>query len=227
MSDLARGPSWPAVLFSLAALAIVAGLLFPWAASAYYAGRGGRHLDAARLARAEVDLRQALAWDSGNAQAARLLAQLYRAREDWPAVVRAWADYVALAPKNPLGYWELAAACESLDEPDLARVPGAPCGRDEASRQEALSRLWRAAGQSADSFIRAGDQMRWAERWDQAEAHYRRALILDPEAAGAWLGLGLVFQARGDGLAAMEAYARATAPGADPAVAAQAHRRRG
>jgi tetratricopeptide (TPR) repeat protein len=39
--------------------------------------------------------------------------------------------------------------------------------------------------------------------------------------------LGLVFQARGDGLAAMEAYARATAPGADPAVAAQAHRRRG
>ncbi|MEJ2212167.1 MAG: tetratricopeptide repeat protein [Anaerolineae bacterium] len=229
-------PRWrgagPVVVVTLALLALGGAWLFPWAAGAYYLERGGYNLDASgsagpRLDVAEDQLQRALAWDPNNAQAYYLLASLYRRRGDWPRAAEALVHYVNLQPKNPNGYWQLSLACEQLDASTLDQVPDVACGRNESGREDALARLWSLAGYSASDFVAAGDQSFRAERWDEAEAHYRRALIVDPDEPAARLGLAELSQARGDVEAAMEAYARLVAESTTPKAVAEAHARRG
>lgn len=220
------------LLAVIVTLTLLVGLFFPWGASAYYVELAGRKLDTdeptgAMYRAVERQLRQALLWHPENAQAYRLLARLYEQQADWMAVAEAWAEYVALRPTDPQGFWELAMACERLDVSELTLVSSRPCGVDEEGRQAVLSWLWGQAGQSAGSFVRAGDNLYKSKNWSQAIAYYRRALVLEPESAAAWYGLGEVYRMRGETEAALEAYARAVALGPDVPWAASAHSRRG
>jgi tetratricopeptide (TPR) repeat protein len=220
---------WLAVIVSLT---LLVGLLFPWGTSAYYVERAGRKLETDEptdvvYQTVERQLRQALLWHPQNAQAYRLLAQLYEQQADWMAVAEAWTEYVALRPTDPQGFWELAMACERLGISELPLVSGQPCGVDEASRQAALSQLWAWAGQTAGSFVQAGAAMRQGEDWSQAIAYYQRALVLEPEAAAAWYGLGEVYRACNETESAWEAYTRVIDLNSDSSFSALAYDRRG
>jgi tetratricopeptide (TPR) repeat protein len=110
---------------------------------------------------------------------------------------------------------------------ELAHVTGQPCGTDGTSRQAALARFWQAAGQSSDSFVRAGDDQREIGDWEQASAHYRRALLLNPQSAPAWYGQAEVFRARHQEGEALETFARVLALSSDPDLRAKTHNARG
>ncbi|GEM_PF-2157304 len=204
--------------------------LFPWTASACFVEQAGRHLDLNSPAgdqAAGQALQRALRLFPGNAQAYRLLAVLHERQGDRPAMAEALARYLALRPRNPLGHWQLASACERVSASELKGIAGQPCGDDEAGRQAALVRLWRGAGQSAASFVQAGDRQQRDRNWAEAEVFYRRALTLDPQAATAWYGLGELYRAQGEAERALEAYSQAVALTSDSRLAASAHARRG
>ncbi len=218
--------------WSVAGLVVIAAgaLLFPWVVSACLVEQAGRALDRDTLQggqAAEQALQRALRWDPGNAQAYRLLAVACERQGDRPAAVEALARYVALRPRNPLGYWQLASACERVPASELEGIAGRPCGSDEASRQAALIRLWQGAGQSAASFVQAGDRWRQQKNWAEAEAFYRRALQFDPASAPAWYGLGELHRVSGKTEKALEAYAHAAALSSDAQLAATIYAQRG
>lgn len=220
------------ILGLLGVLIALGALLFPFAASAYYLERAGGLLDVASPSpaayrAAEDALRRALTWEPRNAQAYRLLAAAYERQGDRAAAAAAWAQVVALLPRNPIGYWQLASLCEQLPADSLAGIGGQPCGRDEDSRQATVRHLWQEAGLSAAAFVDSGNSFRQDKAWDRAQIAYRRALALDPESAPAWFGLGELYLARGEPQVALDAYARAVAPGTDVAVTALAYNRRG
>ena len=228
-----RRRSWLAYSLTIAvSLAALTALLFPWGTSAYYLERAGQQLETdsptdVAYQVAECELQQALKWHPNNAQAYRLLAQVHSQQGDWPGAAKALAHYVTLKPNNPLGYWKLSLACEQIAACELAHLTGHSCGTDEKDRQAVLVRLWQEAGQSAADFVRAGDELSRAKDWTQAEAFYRRALLLEPEEAAAWYGLGEAYLARDEPGAALEAYARVVALSSDPPLTAKAYQRRG
>jgi tetratricopeptide (TPR) repeat protein len=225
-------PRWLGVLAALVLVALSGALLLPWGASAYFVERAGRRLAAEELSQATAEaavryLRQALSWDSGNAQAYRLLATLYAWQGPWLSAAEAWTEFIELRPDDPQSYWELAALCEALDTSDLGEATRWICGSDAESRDLALVGLWRAAGQTAASFVQAGDRSYKAKDWAQATAFYQRALLMDPDTDGAWLGLGKVHFARKEMGQAQEALARVLDLSVEPAVLASAHDYRG
>lgn len=233
---------WPKRTVLLAAVILpplLAVLSYPWGVSAYYVQKAGRLLDTgsphdSTSLRAERSLSRAIDVLPNNAQAYGLLAKLYwqcaLSTDDGEASlagVEAQSRFVALRPRNPLGYWELAEACERLPISNLPRVAGHICGLDSESRRAVLVRLWRRAGHSAASFIRAGDEWLESEAWTQAEVFYQRALLMAPEAVEAWQGLAALGLARDDPEAALAAYGHVIALGSDPLVVAAAHSHRG
>ncbi len=216
--------AWGLVLLAAGAV------LFPWVASACFVEQAGWALDRDTLdgrEAAERALQRALRWDPGNAQAYRLLAVAYERQGNAPAAVEALARYVALRPRNPLGYWQLASACERLSASELKGIAGQPCGSDEASRQAALVRLWQGAGLSAASFVQASERWRRQKDLAQAETFYRRALQFEPTMATAWYGLGELYRSSGETDKALEAYAQAAVLSSDVQLAASAYAQRG
>lgn len=219
---------WSQRLLALAALALLVGLAWPWAASVYHVERAGRWLASGRAApQVAQQLDQALHWDPDNAQAYRLRAQLREQQGRRTDAAEAWAAYVAERPADPLGLWALATACEELAVGELTAVAGQPCGPDETGRQAVLARLWRSAGYSAAILAASGDQLRQEGKLEEAEAFYDRALVLNLEEASAWIGLGEIREALGQWEAALQAYERVGVAGTDAEVAARAHYREG
>lgn len=223
---------WLGILAVLALVVLIIALLLPWSASACFVERAGRRLASGELSQtsseaAARDLQQALRWDPANAQAYRFLAGLYWKQGLPVRAAEAWARFVGLRPDDPQGYWELAVVCEALDPSELSQVAGQTCGTDAQSRSKTLAELWRAAGQTAGSFIRAGDELYQAKDWAQATAHYQRAILTDPDMVMAWLGLGRVHLARNELGQAEEAFSRVIDLAADPALLAPAHDYRG
>ncbi len=209
-------------------------MVFPWGASAYHLERAGAELaggsmtdSTSRAVAAERELRRAVEWHPDNAHAYRLLAQTYELQGDLAAKAEALARYVALRPKDPLGYWELAAACEQLAVAELARVGGRPCGTDEKTRQTTLTRLWHQAGQSAADLIRAGDYLLQGQNLPEAEAFYQKALLVDPGAAAAWYGQAQVYVARHEREEALAALARVVDLSSDTELVASAFDQQG
>jgi len=88
-------------------------LSFPSLMGAYHLEVGGRAMQ--NPPSALEHLGQAIRWQPDNAQAYRLLGQVYRAKGDWPAALEAQARYTELRPRNPLGYVELAELCEQIE----------------------------------------------------------------------------------------------------------------
>jgi tetratricopeptide (TPR) repeat protein len=224
---------WQYVLALGLFLVLALVLILPWGASAYYVEHSGRRLDgdkptgAAGYRAVEGELWQALAWHPRNARAYRLLAQVYEEQGRWIAVVDALAQYVALRPNDPQGYWAMSMACEHLAVAELGQVSSPLCGTNEESRTMALNWLWQKAGQSAADFVRAGDHFSRSEDWPQARAFYRRVLVLDPESAAAWHGLGSAYRAEGETEEALEAYAQVATLSSDPHLVASAYCERG
>lgn len=226
-------------LSSVALLSVLAVLAYRSAVSAYYVQRAGRMLAAASpgapaSAVAERSLLRALEFLPDNAQAYRLLAKLYRVRaaftddkEAGLAYLETQSRYLALQPKNPRGYWELAEACERMSAAEVLEAGGDVCGRDTDSRRAVLVRLWNRAGHSAESFVRTGDDLLASDDWAQAEAFYQRALLFTPESVEAWQGLATLNLARDDTKAALDAYGRVAALSMDPVAAASAYDSRG
>ncbi len=75
---------------------------------------------------------------------------------------------------------------------------------DEEGAIEALERYLKLAPQHPNSHDSYGEILQWAGRWDDAAAHYRRALELDPGYQAAYTGLAEIAQLSGDGEAARE-----------------------
>jgi tetratricopeptide (TPR) repeat protein len=219
---------WGLGLLALAGLALLLWLAWPSAASAYHVERAGRWLASGGVgSRVAQHLDQALRWDPDNAQAYRLRAELYQQQGGRVAAAEAWASYVALRPADPLGLWALVTACEQLPVGQLAGVLGQPCGRDDDGRQAVLVRLWRSAGYSAATFLGGADQLRQDGKLEEAEALYKKAMIMEPLSLEAWLGLGDLYLAQDELDLALETYARAAELSSEPLEAARAHARRG
>jgi tetratricopeptide (TPR) repeat protein len=110
---------WRWVAFVVASL-LGLGLAAPYLVGAYHLEAGGRVMDAPEFSTddplpALAHLQKAIRWESGNAQAYRLLGKVYQAQGDWPAAIEALARYTALRPDNPLGHVELAGVYEAVE----------------------------------------------------------------------------------------------------------------
>ena len=98
---------WPIALLMMGGAAIILGSRY--LVSAYHVEAAGRAMDkvqspATDLIPAHRHLQQAVKWDPRNAQAYRLLSQVYLAQDDWFAASEALAHYRELRPASPLGY---------------------------------------------------------------------------------------------------------------------------
>ncbi|HNS52911.1 MAG TPA: tetratricopeptide repeat protein [Anaerolineae bacterium] len=211
------------VLLAVAVAIAAAVILFPWSASAYQVERAGRLLDSdPTSASAGEALLRALDHNPRNAQAHRLLGELDARRGDWLSAAGHWASFVALRPSDPQGHWSLASACERLAVGEWAQS----CGSDKEGRQQALTRLWKSAGQTADGFVRAASSLLPGSS-EQAFDYYNRALLLDPESVEAWSGLAAFHRAASEEGPALDAYARVSQLAADPVTKAAALAARG
>jgi tetratricopeptide (TPR) repeat protein len=116
------GKGWPIVL----AAGLLAALAFPHLVGAYHLEAGGRALvdEGRATADAMAHLQRALDWTPDNAQAYRLMGQLYRAQgeelfgsksQGLMAAAEALGRYTELRPDDPLGHMELAQVYEALE----------------------------------------------------------------------------------------------------------------
>jgi tetratricopeptide (TPR) repeat protein len=175
---------WP--LLALAGIALVAVLAFPYLASAYYLEAGGRVLDDAR--RAEQLLNKALAWDSNNAQAYRMLARVHRSDADWLAAEEALGHYIKLKPENPLGYLELAGLYEELET--LKNTA------EKLALAQRVTEAWQGTGYTAARAIDRASAAQAAGRDEEALVWLWRAIALQSEVGDGWHELGLWYQKR-------------------------------
>lgn len=175
---------WP--LLALAGIALMAVLAFPYLASAYYLEAGGRALHDA--GRAEQRLNKALAWDSNNAQAYRLLARVHRSDEDWLAAAEALGHYIDLKPEDPMGYLELAGLYEELET--VRNRAG------EVGLARRITEAWQGTGYTQARAIDRAIAAQATGRDAEAMVWLWRAITLQPEVGDGWHELGLWYQKR-------------------------------
>ena len=179
-----------------------------------------------RIEDAMAKVRRVLAEDPAILEAHFVLGNLFVKREDWDGAIAAYRDALALDPEYlsaVLGladayrlaerYDEAAAGYRRLLDLDpndnkahyhLAEIHAA---REEY--EEALGVLERLEGtgeQRAPAHNLKGQCLLSLGRLDEAEAELRRALEMDDRLSDAWYNLALLFEERGDGSGAIEAY---------------------
>lgn len=179
-----------------------------------------------RVEEAMEKVRRVLAEDSGILEAHLVLGNLFVKRESWEGAIAAYRDALSLDPEYKsaiLGladayrlaerFEEAAAGYRRLLELDpndnkahfhLAEI--------HAAREEYETALEVLAGLEATGEERAparnlkGQCLLSLGRLDEAEAELRLALSMDDRLSDAWYNLALVFEGRGDGARAIEAY---------------------
>jgi tetratricopeptide (TPR) repeat protein len=190
---------WP--ILALVGIALMAVLAFPYLASAYYLEAGGRAMDDA--GRAEELLNRAIAWDSQNAQAFRLLAAAYERQGNRPAAEEAARRYTELRPRNLWGHIQLAEMYEAM-------ASEAQFGDSERLEAQALVE-WQRAGITAQNAIFIAEELIGAGQVEEAGTWYLRATRLEPDLADGWYYVGTWHIALKEPQVALEAYQRGLA----------------
>jgi len=190
---------WP--LLALALVVAIVLLSFPYLASAYYLEAGGRAMD--RPQEALELFHRAIAWDSSNAQAFRLLAAAYERHGNWPAAEEAVKRYTELRPRNLLGHIELAEMYEAM-------AAEAQAAHREGLEARAL-REWKMAGVTGQDAIVIGETMAGTGQNEESGTWYLRATRLEPDLADGWYYLGAWHMAEKEPNLALEAYQRGLA----------------
>ena len=179
-----------------------------------------------RVEEAMAKVRRVLAEDPGILEAHLVLGNLFVKREDWEGAIAAYRDALALDPEYKsaiLGLADTYRAADRLDEAaagyrrllELDRttnkahfhLAGIHAAREEyGAALEVLAGLEATGEERAPARNLKGQCLLSLGRLDEAEAELRRALEMDDRLSDAWYNLALVFEQRGDGAGAIEAY---------------------
>ena len=179
-----------------------------------------------RIEDAMAKVRRVLAEDPGILEAHLVLGNLHVKQEDWGGAIAAYREALALDPEYKsaiLGladayrlaerYDEAAAGYRRLLELDpndnkahyhLAEIHAALGEYEEAL--EVLAGLEATGEERAPARNLKGECLLSLGRLDEAEAELRLALEMDDQLSDAWYNLALLFEERGDGSGAIEAY---------------------
>jgi arylsulfatase A-like enzyme/Tfp pilus assembly protein PilF len=179
-----------------------------------------------RIEEAMAKVGQVLAEDPGILEAHLILGNLFVKQEDWDGAVGAYREALTLDPEYKsaiLGladayrlaerYDEAAAGYRRLLELDpndnkafyhLAEIHAARAEYEEAL--EVLAGLEATGEERAPARNLKGECLLSLGRLDEAEAELRLALEMDDQLSDAWYNLALLFEERGDGSRAIEAY---------------------
>lgn len=198
--------SWLCRLLLVVALLLGFLLALPSLMSAHYVERAGRLMNwagqpAYDSQRVLAHLQTAIRWRSNNAQAYRLLAQVYQERGEFEAAVQALARFTLLRPTNPLGHIELAQLYEMMDAEST--------GAADQNLNSRIAQEWQAAGFTTEDFVAAGELAARAKEYSAAMIEYNRAARLEPGLGDPWYYLGLMFEAQEQWDDALAAYERA------------------
>ena len=179
-----------------------------------------------RIEEAMAKVERVLAEDAGILEAHLILGNLFVKQEDWDGAIGAYREALSLDPEYKsaiLGladayrlaarYDEAAAGYRRLLELDpndnkafyhLAEIHAAREEYEEAL--EVLAGLEATGEERAPARNLKGQCLLSLGRLDEAEAELRLALEMDDLLSDAWFNLALLYEERGDGSRAIEAY---------------------
>lgn len=185
---------------SLILIAIIAG---PRAVSLYYQTSGGQQVEYVlssmevipdlgltcdplpsgrpdlikELESSKTKLSRAARINAGNSQSFYYLGIASCLLGDPVEAKKYYEQYTELRSNNPLGYIGLGFASEKLED------------------STGTKNAWEAAGLDVQDFDQVGKEAFEDMRYEDAILWYERALLMDPESANPWLGLGETYDA--------------------------------
>ena len=145
----------------------------------------------AKIKEAITKLNQAVSYNKENSQAFLLLGRAYCMLGAPDIAKDYYQAFTVRRPKNPLGYLGLGFAYEAVGD-----------------RQAAVA-AWEEAGSTGQEFVETGFQHFDEGELKEAHLWFDRALLMDPELASAWIGIGKVNEEQRSLNNAIEAYQKA------------------
>lgn len=143
---------------------------------------------------------RALAFAPAQNRARLLLARAYCLSSDPKQAARQYQEYLTTSSDQYLVWAEMGFALQ------------------ESGRYDDAVAAWNQAGYSSSDFFEIGEACFRAENFDCAVNWYQRVILLDPNNAAAYRGLGASLLAEGDINAALDAYQSAIDLGGASAV---------
>ena len=179
-----------------------------------------------RVEEAMTKVQRVLAEDSGILEAHFILGNLFVKQEEWDGAIGAYREALSLDPEYKSAILGLADAYRLADRLDEAAAGYRRLleldpndnqafyhlAEIHAAREEYEAALEVLAGLEATGEERApahnlkGECLLSLGRLDEAEAEFRLALEMDDLLSDAWYNLALLFEERGDGSRAIDAY---------------------